>query len=271
MTDTFNIGIDEVHKLLMEGLSLIDDCAKKNGIVYFLHAGTVLGSIRHKSFIPWDDDADIIVPAIFYSRFVEELQKTDLGKFEILYRNNKATKMQAKLVLKGQDEDLFCIDIFPLIGASSEIKKQIKQCKYYTRIRKLYAWRNNNWRDSSNSLKKLCKLFIRFLLHVLPNKWFYKRFDKILYQYNYDDAEFVTNPCGKYKLKNVIPKKWYGNPSMGLINGKSFPIPSNYVDYLKKYYSDYNQLPSEEYRNSCINKKRLFRGTEEEYRKCIHQ
>lgn len=268
--DKYNISINEVHKLLKEGLLLLDKYAKEYGVRYYLHAGTVLGAVRHQDFIPWDDDADIIVPVVYYADFINTLKKNDLGKFEVIYRDKRTTRMQAKLVLKGQDEDLLCIDIFPLIGTSSDVKKQVKQCKYYTRIRSMYFWRNANWRISKNVLKKMCKLVIRFILHAFPDKWFYKRFDKIMYQFDFNQASYVTNPCGKYKLKNVIPKNWYGDSAKGKIGDALFPIPSNTTDYLHHYYKDYEQLPPEEYRSLSVSRERLFIGTQEEYDKCIH-
>lgn len=269
--ESYNMSIDNIHTLIKEALLLIDNIAKKNNLEYYLHAGSVLGAIRHNNLIPWDDDADIIVPVTNYARFIDCLRQSDLGKFCILYRDKYSTKMQAKLILKGQDEDLMCIDIFPLIGTSDCVKKQKKQCKNATFLRKVYFYKKIKVNNSKNIIKRIAKVLIKIMLLPFTERWFDKQFDKIMTKYDYNSANFVTNPCGKYKMKNIIPKSWYGFPACGVISGNEFPIPSNYQDYLKHYYNDFMKLPSKDYQKSVINKERLFMGTKEDFEKCIQE
>ena len=56
------ISLEEIKKIELELLSYVDSVCKKENIRYFLCGGTLLGAVRHKGFIPWDDDIDIVMP-----------------------------------------------------------------------------------------------------------------------------------------------------------------------------------------------------------------
>lgn len=67
-------SLKAVQRRGLELLLLVDDVCSKHGITYFLEGGTLLGAIRHKGFIPWDDDVDIVMPRADYERFVQIAQ-----------------------------------------------------------------------------------------------------------------------------------------------------------------------------------------------------
>ena len=135
--ERIKLSMDDIHLLLREAIEIIDQAAKDTGSVYYLHAGTALGAIRHNDLIPWDEDADVIVPLPCYDKLVGYLKNKDLGKFRILYREKYSSKMQAKLVLKDQDEDLMCVDLFPLIGFPKDKETQMELDKKFKTDRKV--------------------------------------------------------------------------------------------------------------------------------------
>ena len=75
--DGTKITVHDVHVVLLEMLKDIDALCRKHNIPYFLNGGTALGAVRHKGFIPWDDDADISMMREDFDRF-REVVKTDL-------------------------------------------------------------------------------------------------------------------------------------------------------------------------------------------------
>lgn len=270
--ERYNLNIDQVHQLLSEAIDIIDIVAEEIDAKYYLHAGTALGAVRHKGFIPWDDDADVMIPISDYARLVEELQKRDLGKFRIIYKEKYATRMQAKLILKGQDEDLLCVDLFPLIAAGTTEREQKLLDRKSNVIRKLYRYKRLRYSDSESIIKKIIKEVISAILIIVPDKLLYQMFEeKILHRYDFATTKYVTNPCGKYGTKNVIRKEWYGEPVKTEFMGKAYPIPAEIDSYLKHYYGNYNEVPSTNAQHKALSKKRWFIGTKEEYEKCIQQ
>ena len=272
--EKYNLSIHNVHLLLKEMLNKIDEVASKTGCIYYLHAGTALGAIRHKDLIPWDDDADIIIPITCYERFISELRKSDLGKFEVIYREPRCTRMQAKMILKGQDEDLVCIDLFPLIGTGQSIKEQSELDKASSHIRRYYKFEHELANSqSTNIFKAIAKKIIAYTMKLWKSdQKLYHMFDeKVLYKYDYETSEYVTQPCGKYGLKNVQEKSVYGAPVKRILGERKYPTPNKIEEYLEHYYGDYMTTPSEESKNKSINKLRPFIGSEKEYLACIHQ
>lgn len=119
------ITIEEAKKIELDILSYIDDFCKKNNIEYFINYGTLIGAVRHKGFIPWDDDIDISMTRENYDKFIE-YYKNDKSKYKLLaletnkhYFNNFAkivdstTRIDNTRIYKSYPSGIF-IDIFPM-------------------------------------------------------------------------------------------------------------------------------------------------------------
>ena len=77
------ITVDEAKNIELDILSYIDTFCKKNGIEYFINYGTLIGAVRHKGFIPWDDDIDISMTRENYNKFIN-LFENDSSKYKLL-------------------------------------------------------------------------------------------------------------------------------------------------------------------------------------------
>ena len=64
------ISQEEIRSIQIAILNSVDAFCRKNNLKYSLAYGTLIGAVRHKGFIPWDDDIDIIMPRPDYDRFV---------------------------------------------------------------------------------------------------------------------------------------------------------------------------------------------------------
>ncbi len=72
---TNDYGNLELHKVLLSAMKDIDKICRENGLKYYLHAGTLLGAVNHKGFIPWDDDVDISMLREDYEKFCDIVEK----------------------------------------------------------------------------------------------------------------------------------------------------------------------------------------------------
>ena len=81
------ISVDEAKQIEFNILKYIDATLKENGIRYWLDAGTLLGCIRHKGFIPWDDDIDLVIMRKDYDRAIELLNSSS-DRYKVLTMHN---------------------------------------------------------------------------------------------------------------------------------------------------------------------------------------
>jgi len=129
-TDLSPKDIKKLQKLMLEILVEVDRFCRKYNIIYWLDSGTLLGAIRHKGFIPWDDDIDICMPIEDYDKFINlfprygnrelflQIRKTDkyFGRDFMKIRSNKGIvleKIEAKKKRKLKHNKGIYIDIFP--------------------------------------------------------------------------------------------------------------------------------------------------------------
>lgn len=116
----------KLHNAELEIMDAIDSVCEKLNLKYVIYAGTLLGAVRHKGFIPWDDDIDVIMPREDYEVFVSEAHKYLDSKFYVQHytkeknTNSLWTKVRNKntlfLEMDNQDYDIchgIFVDVFP--------------------------------------------------------------------------------------------------------------------------------------------------------------
>ena len=117
--------IRQYQDKILEVLEKFDDICKKNNIKYFLYAGTLLGAVRHKGFIPWDDDVDVIMPREDYNKLKEVCEKEEIAPYVLVdayiskdytFTYPRFRKSDTTYIMRGEIANNFCsgiyIDIF---------------------------------------------------------------------------------------------------------------------------------------------------------------
>lgn len=248
------IGIEEIHNLELGILKEIDRICSDYNIRYYLQAGSVLGAIRHGGFIPWDEDADIIIPINQYKKF-EEACKVELGKNYKLFtcedRDNSVYFM--RMSLAGQNQLCAYVDIFILAGVPSDKKGQAKFMQKSKRYNQLRLLRFVSPKTGDSVIKNLGRIIVKPLARCIPLSLLNKRFFKHCETVPYEKAEYVMNPCGKYGIKNLFKKEVYGTPQIVKFEGIEMPIPSDYEPYLRQYYKDYMKYPPQKIIDEGLN------------------
>lgn len=234
--------LNEYHKNLLFMLKTIDKILDKENIKYFLVGGSALGAIRHKGFIPWDDDIDIGL----YRKDFEKLEKKIGGKS---LRNIKYYQAEEAMDKAPAPYGCFCyenkyiIDVYPIDTVpKNKFLKKIQ--KYLSNIYHLSVYKK-----PSKNRGKLAYYFTKLLLILLPT--FILNFFKIISKKNIlklkkFKSNEVANIYGiKGFYKEIMPREYIGNPILKEFEGELFPIPEQWDKYLTHLYGDYMKLPNE--------------------------
>ncbi len=238
-------------------LKVFVEICEKYHLRYFLLGGSCLGAVRHKGFIPWDDDIDVGMPRADYIRFFEvapaELPShlflqniqsepdypANFGKL----RNSETAFIAASETHIKMNHGIF-LDIFPLDGYRKDFLFDLKNKLYQKIASGAYAVPKELRTGKRALLEGVLKL-----LGLDAKKYRDKR-EVLLQTYPYDDCEIIANYCGAWGAKETMPKEIFGKGSKGEFEGFSVMLPEYPDQYLTRLYGDYMQLPPEEKRYS---------------------
>ncbi len=235
-------------------LKIFIEICEKNGLLYFAVGGTCLGAVRHKGFIPWDDDIDVAMPRGDYDKFVD-LAQSQLPKGCFLqthetdedYRNDYAkirdsstTFIETSVAKLHINHGVF-IDIFPIDGMPTS-QKEINALERHKRRAKRYLAKD--YVLPENALKKTLRKICSLLLHFSTSKILTK-LENHYREFPYESSEIVVNHGGAWGEKERCPKSQFGKGVLADFEGIKIRIPENYDEYLTRIYGDYMTPPPE--------------------------
>lgn len=248
------IDINECHKLLLGIAKEFDAICTKHNIPYYMLGGTMLGAIRHKGFIPWDDDMDFGVPRTQYTKLIEILERELPVPLKCCtYINSKAVKSPfAKIVdtrtiiddpridLPVEQQIGINIDIFPLDCCDLNDNK-IKTIRKWEKLSQLVYINPPHKSYTKLLIKKILRLICPF-----SHKYILDKICKLAL--SLEKGEFLANIHGRWKNREIIPVEWYGEYTRYDFEGIKLCGIKEYDKYLSKLYNNYMQLPPVEKR-----------------------
>lgn len=252
--------ISEIHAVHLEILKEIIRISEKHGIPFTLNSGSLLGAVRHKGPIPWDDDLDIAFLSEDYERFLEvcrdeldcrfflQTRETDPESphhFAKIRANNTVFP-QLNHASKDMHHGIF-VDLFPF--------ERVPQSIILQRIHKAglrFGFLLEALRSSSapiTSFKRLIRAVVRLVALGLPKRVIESYFQVLFTAFNESSSGMVTllRLSGEYDaclipendLKEIIKVEYAGLEA---------PIPAKFHTHLVQLYGDYKSLPAEEER-----------------------
>ena len=262
-------NITPLRKLQLVELEILKKVVKiceENNITYYISGGTYLGAVRHKGFIPWDDDVDVAMPRTDYERFLKIFKSEDgliLSTFEdeseMVHYPAKVINPKIKTKSNsGMKEQIWSawIDIFPLDGMpNNPIVSKIHQFHLmYLRARlKFTCFEQVNLVDKDRPLIEKVLIWIGLHTNLLKRKnsqYYMKKLDKTLKKYSEKESKVYVNFMGSYKLKSILSKEiYYGEGAYYDFEGLKLFGPKNYDGYLTHIYGDYMKIPDVEKQN----------------------
>ena len=248
------IPFEEVKQLELAILADVADFCESNGLEYFLAYGTLIGAVRHKGFIPWDDDIDIWMPRKDYDKFLSSY-KSKSGYYRavspcdsiarhsmVKVIDTRTAKIEPCIDYKGSYLGVD-IDIFPLDG---EPDSEDEFSVWFKKLHKLYMEYFYLCVDPKSSKSSLLFSTLLRLCGMTKAKLMAKA-GKLHSQYPYESCDIVgsvetifNSECNRFK------KEWFENSLPADFEGYKFRIPSGYDKILTAVYGDYMQLPPED-------------------------
>ena len=252
----------ELREIQLEILKYVDRFCKQHKIEYFLCAGTLIGAIRHKGYIPWDDDIDICMKREQYEAFFKAFNSFDNGEYKAVelcidpnYYCTFGKVYNDKTSLREETESDFeigvNIDIFPLDSLpqySLMTKVDLLRIRVLQRIRSLKTIKPNMRRSRAKNL--LLKVG-SFILKPFSVKNLMMKEIKIATKYNSkSDSPRYLLDCDmlRYGLTKIYKYSDFDKSAEAEFEGCNFPVPTGYDNALRCIYGDYMTLPPEEKR-----------------------
>jgi lipopolysaccharide cholinephosphotransferase len=237
------INIDDetrkkLHAALLDMMIFFHDVCEKYDIPYYLYGGTLLGAVRHKGFIPWDDDVDFTMFRKDYDRFFEVVQNELGDKYNVHYSAVKYHRHKISLkntkwrAWDSENDNEINIDIMPLdnvVKMEGALVKLQDLC-----LRKTLVL----FRSGSLIGRCIKTLVPRSVCSVILN-WIVRLSNK-------KDSEYVHFFCGEYGFikDRTFPRVWFKERIPMNFKGHEFWVPKDYDKILRSMYKgDYMKLP----------------------------
>ena len=251
------ITLDEQKKILIEILKYIDDVCKENNIKYSLIGGSLIGAIRNKGIIPWDDDVDIILLNNEYDKLIECLKKSDNSRYRLMTVDTEKTYYYpfAKIVDTSTilTENIFkkingmgvYVDIFKynyIPDNNKELRKYCKKIKFLKRIL--------TYSCTIKSNSRIKNFIYKYISKINSNK-LAKRIITYEEKYNNKKSKYLLSNWTVYALEKEIQKSnnfdEYEYVEFENINAM---VTKKFDEVLKTTFGDYMTPPPAEKRIS---------------------
>lgn len=247
LTDT------EVRETLFSILLYFKKFCEDNHLKFYLSAGTLLGAVRHKGFIPWDDDIDVCMPRQDYEKLVKIFNKEAQFPYRLLSNKlgtldlpfGKVVDLSTQMSMKYANEGNYLwIDVFPMDGLpddAGETKRIYDKCAIYRTILGLC---NAKVGQGKTLFRRIVKLFAIPFAHLYGKQRCLHGIETLAAQYPYETSHFVGGiTWGTSGVKEKMPKKGFEIPVLVKFQGVDFPTFSCWDLYLRNKYNDYMKLP----------------------------
>ncbi len=255
------LTLKEIQEISLSIMIKIDEICKQQGFRYYLYGGSLLGAVRHKGFIPWDDDIDIVMPREDYKRLLDHMREHELELKPLKLFTRYDDKRYPYMISRVSNDDYYLdienekpygmgifVDVYPWDGIGATEDEVAVRKGRSSRLSSLcyLATRNKCKKENTRSKKKLIiKPFAFIFAKMVGKEYFMQKLEEMSLLYGYDTSDHVG--ClvwGCDGVKGIFPREWMGNEEVRLeFEGHMFRVPKEYDKALTRLYKDYMDLP----------------------------
>jgi lipopolysaccharide cholinephosphotransferase len=254
--DNKPLTMPEIQKVSLDILKKITKVCEDNGFRYTLAFGTLIGAVRHKGFIPWDDDIDIQMPRPDYEKFLLYLKNHPIENLKVFYwkyvKNYPLgiSRICDMRYIVHEKSFIDCglgifVDVYPIDGLGHSYE-EAKRAYRITDKSRANLLRLGNAESRNISLKYITKDMRYFLscivLRLRGIEFIQRKLEKEARTLSFEECEFVGVPNWNW-AHIVFQRDWYNNLVKAPFEDGEFYITKNYDEMLKEEYGDYMQLP----------------------------
>lgn len=264
--DLITLTDEDLKQLQKKSLEMakyvISFCKERNIRIYFF-AGSLLGAVRHKGFIPWDDDIDLILPAPDFDMFVSLWEKeADKTRYSLCLqtktyndhtltgsiRDNQTTFITDSTVDSDVNQGL-AIDILPLHASSNN--------RFGQRLQLLLAAGSSLFKAGriparqSKVVTAAAKIILGIFKTPGSRYFMWHSLEKIATKWDkkYEKSEFVREFTMFPFITWLYPSEWFESAEWVKFEDAEIPIPIGAKEYLTKRYGNFMEFPKEKDRH----------------------
>lgn len=255
--------LTEPQVIILDIFKFVKNFLDQESIQYYMLGGTLLGAIRHKGFIPWDDDMDIGIERSKYEKFLNEVQDklplhlalrtyNDDSNHHYYFARIVDTRYQMRRngSIEARNEEVW-IDIFPLDGMPNNLfirrihmlRLLITRAKYHIACFERVNLLRPNRPFSERAVIKF--VTVTGWGRNVDFKIILDKLDKLLKKYSVSETNWIVNFMGQYKFKEMFPKRYYGNGKLYEFEDMMLLGPEDAQSVLEQIYGEYMKVPKE--------------------------
>ena len=251
------LSLQEMKEIEFGVLKELDSFCKKNQIRYFISHGTLLGAMRYKGFIPWDDDIDVLVPREDYNKLISLYQDNDHFHLYAYEKDHNFLFSYAKLVDITTFKDEFRhdngiklgldVDVFPLDAWSDDLDEAKKEVVYLRKNLFRLGLTKLHKPDSINPMKRFIKGIAMAFCKMRGSEYYLQNVMRQSTKYNGKATKYLGNKAWNvYAEKDIQSAGAFAEAIELEFNGEKFPAPVGYDEFLSSHYGDYMPEPPKE-------------------------
>lgn len=261
------VPLSEAQVQIWNVFKVLKDYLDKRSVKFYLLGGSLLGAVRHRGFIPWDDDIDIGIERSEYEKFLKDIADNLPSHLQLRHYGDNTDHhyyfsrivdtrffMERSGSLVTRKENVW-VDIFPLDGMPNNYFARKIHMMRLLWVRAMYhiaCFEKVNLKRPHRPLSE--RVVIKFIQLTgfkgcKPFKFWLEKLDVLLKKYSIENSNWVVNFMGQYKFKEMFPKSYYGEGKMYEFEGEQLPGPEHADKVLKQMYGDYMKEPADADKN----------------------
>lgn len=257
--------LNELQLMMLDMIKWFHSFCNKYDIRYYVVGGTMLGAVRHNGFIPWDDDIDVGIPRKDYERLLAnkntwladetryylESYKDGNKDFEYSYAKIYDTHTTLAENCRCHTKRGIFIDVFPIDGIGNSREDALINYAPIEKYVNLLMTRTCELRRNRKVYKNIAILVSRLVpSFLLNNNSLITKINKLCAERDFDTSIFVGNLLGNWGKKEIMPRDYFGNPTLYQFEDTKVFGPEKFDEYLTNVYKNWRKLPPPEKQKS---------------------